>query len=189
MRSFLAIELSEAVKSALSGLQRNFRSCGADIRWVNPDNIHLTLKFLGEITEETVRDIVKLMTLICSRNNSFQLDIKGINVFPGLKSPRVLWVGVEDLDSLNTLQQEIEEGTTSLGFKRENRKFKPHLTLGRFRSSKEKESIIKACSLRKEDVLGSVDVKSVSLMKSELNSSGARHSIIAELPLAGKHAG
>ena len=100
----------------------------------------------------------------------------------------MLWVGIEEPDSLNTLQQEIEEGTTFLGFKRENRKFKPHLTLGRFRASKGNDNIIKACSLHKEDVLGTVNVKSVSLMKSELNSSGARHSIITELPLAGKHA-
>lgn len=179
MRSFIAIKLPETAKSALAGLQQELKKCGADIRWVKPENIHLTLKFLGNIGDEIVDNILKIIETICRRFRSFDLEIKGTGAFPSLRSPRVLWVGVNSNADVAALQNEIEAGMSSLGFARENRKFTPHLTLGRFRSSQGKGPLLEKIELFKDRKYGLIDVGSVALMRSDLSPSGARHSVIA----------
>ena len=181
MRSFIAIELSEAAKSALAGLQQELKKCGADIRWVKAENIHLTLKFLGNIEDEIVDDVLRIIEGICKKLRVFDLDIKGTGAFPNLRSPRVLWVGVNSNADIAALQNEIEAGMSSLGFARENRKFTPHLTLGRFRSSQCKGPLLKKVELFKNRKYGLINVRAVALMRSDLSPSGARHSVIAEI--------
>jgi len=183
VRSFIAIELPETVKSALAELQQEFKKCGADVRWVKPDNIHLTLKFLGNVDEENVDRIVKTIKEICNKYNVFTLKIKGIGLFPNIRAPRVLWVGISGDSVLTGLQREIEDGMTEMGFEREQRAFRAHLTLGRFRSSAGKEGILDAIKLHEDASLGTMDVGSVSLMKSDLSPAGARYTKIVEVPL------
>ncbi|MEK6528281.1 MAG: RNA 2',3'-cyclic phosphodiesterase [Nitrospirota bacterium] len=183
MRCFIAIELPDSVKSCLTRLQDELKKCKADIRWVNPGNVHLTLKFLGNIKEEMLQTISNGMKKVCSSSNPFNLEIKGIGMFPNAKSPRVLWLGVENNSFIMSLQTGIEKEMEKAGFKQEERKFKAHLTIGRFRSSSGKEDIFKAVSTHEKDSLGIINVNSMSLMKSELNPDGARHTRIAEIPL------
>ncbi len=181
MRCFIAIELPEAVKSALSGIEEELKKTKADVRWVKPDNIHLTLKFLGSIEDEKTERIIKTMETICSSHNLFTLEIKGMGAFPSLKSPRVVWVGIEGNDTLRSLQEEIDKGMESIGFERENRAFTAHLTLGRFRSSSGKEELLKMTKLHEKDAFGLINVHSLSLMRSDLHPEGARYSRIAEI--------
>ncbi|GBD97412.1 2',5' RNA ligase family [bacterium BMS3Abin06] len=181
MRSFIAIELSETAKSALAELQQELKKCGADIRWVKPENIHLTLKFLGNIENEIVDDVLKIIESRCKKFRAFDLEIKGTGTFPNLRSPSVLWVGVNSNADIAALQNEIEAGMTSLGFERENRKYTPHLTLGRFRSSQGKGPLLEKIELFKNRKYGLINVGAVALMRSDLSPSGARHSVIAEI--------
>lgn len=183
VRSFIAIELPKTVKSALAELQIEFKKCGTDVRWVKPDNIHLTLKFLGSIDEKNVDNIVEIIKEICNRYNMFTLEVKGIGVFPNIRSPRVLWVSINGNSVLAELQREIEDGMASLGFESESRRFTPHLTLGRFRSSIGKEGFLEAIKLHGKDSFGSINVKYISLMRSDLNPAGAQHTKITEVPL------
>ena len=183
MRSFIAIELSETVKSTLAELQQEFKKCGADVRWVNPDNVHLTLKFLGNIEEKSAEETLKLMEKTCSRYNPFNIELKGLGTFPNSKSPRVLWVGISGNSVLAELQRDIEDGMASLGFASENRKFTPHLTLGRFRSLKGKECLLEAIKLFEKNSFGLINVKSIFLMRSDLSPAGARYTKIGEVPL------
>ncbi|MBI4697762.1 MAG: RNA 2',3'-cyclic phosphodiesterase [Nitrospirae bacterium] len=134
MRSFIAIELPEAVRYALSGIEEELKKSRADVRWVKPENIHLTLKFLGDVEEKNTEKITEILKDICRRFKPFALEIKGMGVFPHPRSPRVLWTGMDISDTLENLQKEIEDAMTSLGFEREDRRFTAHLTLGRFRS-------------------------------------------------------
>lgn len=185
MRSFIAIELPETAKSALAELQQDLKKTGADIRWVKAENIHLTLKFLGNIEEEIIGRIVQVIKGACKKFESFDLEIKGIGVFPNVKSPRVIWVSVNGNITVAGIQREIEMGLSPLGFERENRKFSPHLTLGRFRSSQGKRPFMDKVELLKDSSYGMIDVRSVSLMRSDLGPAGARYTKIAEISLGG----
>lgn len=188
MRSFIAIELPETAKSALEELQREFKTCGADIRWVKPENIHLTLKFLGDIEEKTVAHITESIKGTCNKYMAFSLKLSGAGVFPNARSPRVLWVGLNGNETLTGLYREIDREMGSLGFERENRRFVPHLTLGRFRSSSGRGKLLERVEAYKESEFGFIDVNSVSLMRSDLGPAGAKYTRIAELYLAGEGA-
>ena len=183
LRSFIAIELPEEVKSALSGLQDELKESMADIRWVKPDNIHLTLKFLGNIDGKNIGNIVKQIEGACAKYQFFELEISGIGVFPNIRSPRVLWAGIQYEDAFAGLYGEIENGLASIGYDREGRRFSPHLTLGRFRSFKGKASVSERIELHKNDRLGLIVVRTISLMESELSPAGAKYSRVAEIAL------
>lgn len=185
MRSFIAIELPETITSALSSLQQELKQCGADVRWVRPEGIHLTLKFLGEVEDKDVAGIVKMIEGTCMRYRAFNLEIKGTGVFPNKKSPRVLWVSVYGNETFMELQREIEDGMASMGFEKENRRFSPHLTLGRFRSLRWKETLLDKIELNKDTKFGTMDIKSVSLMQSDLSPAGAKYTRVAEILLEG----
>ncbi len=183
LRSFIAIELPETVKSALSELQGELKKCGADVRWVKPDNIHLTLKFLGDVEENIVEGIIDSLKGTCGKHSTFSLELSGIGVFPNKKSPRVLWVGLTGSKILPIIQQEIDTGMATLGFKQEKRRFAPHLTLGRFKSSSGKKELADKMNLDMNTAFGLIEVNSVSLMRSDLGPAGAKHTTIAKIDL------
>ncbi|MEW6599834.1 MAG: RNA 2',3'-cyclic phosphodiesterase [Nitrospirota bacterium] len=183
MRSFIAIELPDTLKSALLSLQQELKKCGADVRWVRPDGIHLTLKFLGDIEDRLVERIVESLKGTCGKFRAFNCEVRGVGVFPGTRNPRVLWAGISDHDTLALLQVDIDSAMSSLGFERESRKFTAHLTLGRFRSSEGKAALLDRMENYKEQQLGLIDVNHISLMKSDLGPAGAKYTKIAEISL------
>jgi len=183
LRSFIAIELPDTVKSALLSLQQGLKTCGADVRWVRPEGVHLTLKFLGDIEEKLVDGIVESLKGTCRKFHAFNCEVRGVGVFPGIRAPRVLWAGIEDHDALKLIQQEIDSAMSSHGFEREDRKFTPHLTLGRFRSSEGKMALMNKMEQYKGHSLGLIDVNHISLMRSDLGPAGAKYTRIAEIPL------
>jgi 2'-5' RNA ligase len=185
LRSFIAIELPESVRTALSELQSELKECGADVRWVKPEGIHLTLKFLGDVKEEDVDHVVKLIEGACRKYKAFNLEIAGAGVFPNKRSPRVLWVGINGNGTFKALQSEIDDAMDSMGFEKENRKFIPHLTLGRFRSLKGMDALMERVELNRDIKLGSADVNKISLMKSDLGPAGAKYTRVAEIALKG----
>ena len=159
--------------------------CNADIRWVKPDNIHLTLKFLGEVKEDRIDGIVKGIRDVCGRYGRLRLEVCGLGVFPNRRSPRVLWVDVTGDGMLAGLQRDIEKAMALEGFKKEKRGYTPHLTMGRFRSLREKDHLFERIDQLSDNSLGFMDVKSVALMRSDLGPAGAEYTRIAELPLSG----
>lgn len=183
MRTFVAIELPESIQSVLSDIQRELKRTDADVRWVRPENIHLTLKFLGTIKENMVRDITDVLQKASGNFRTFALTVSGVGVFPNMRSPRVVWVGTDQSDKLIDLQRDIEEGLASLGFEREKRKFAAHLTLGRFKSAHGKRTFVDTLETYRERGFGSFHVGSVSLMKSDLSPAGAKYTRIAEVRL------
>lgn len=183
MRCFIAIELSHEIKSALRSIQDEFKKCGADVRWVHPDSIHLTLKFMESVNDKDTPKIISLMTDACKKYQAFTLALKGIGIFPNINSPKVLWVGAEGNGILNGIQKDIEHDMEKIGFERENRKFTAHFTLGRFRSLTGKATILEQIKLHENDSFGTIDVRSLSLIKSELHPSGSRYTKLAEVVL------
>ncbi|HRT71571.1 MAG TPA: RNA 2',3'-cyclic phosphodiesterase, partial [Syntrophales bacterium] len=142
VRSFLAIDLPEEVKAGLGRISESLKRRVGGVRWTKPEGIHLTLKFFGDISGEEIARISMVAGSAAGVTAPFQLTVEGLGVFPGLKRPRVLWVGVGGrLDILARLQGGIESALEAQGFKKEGRGFKPHLTLGRFRSPGEVSGI------------------------------------------------
>jgi 2'-5' RNA ligase len=185
MRSFISIELPEEARSALARVQIAFEKCNPDMKWVKTGNIHLTLKFLGNIDDKIAEDIIRILERVCSMFPPFVLTMQEVGMFPNVRSPRVLWVGLDGSDTIAVMQKEVEDGVETLGFKSEKRKFTPHLTLGRFRSLTGKDCLRKVMEEHVNDRIGTFQVLSIALMRSDLHPGGARYTKIIEVPLSG----
>ncbi len=142
MRTFIAIELSEEIRGTLSQIQSHLKYSGADVKWGEKDNIHLTLKFLGEVSEEKAEKIKSILDEIGSQTKPFEINLKDIGAFPKIDYPRVIWVGLDKGAKESTeLAQKIDDALSKIGFQKETRPFAAHLTIGRMRSSKNKEAL------------------------------------------------
>lgn len=142
MRAFIAIELSEEIRDALAQIQSHLKYSGADVKWVEKDNIHLTLKFLGEITEEKCEKIKSILDTIGKSAKPFEISIKDIGAFPKIDYPRVIWVGLDKgVKESTEIAGKIDEELSKIGFEKDSRPFTAHLTIGRVRSSKNKDAL------------------------------------------------
>ena len=141
LRTFIAVELPSSLQSKLGQLQENLRKSNADVSWVKTENIHITLKFLGNVTTEKIEEIKKALGKIASSVSSFSLKSKDIGVFPKPSFPRVVWVGIENQERLKELALMVEDELSKIGFPKEQREFTAHLTIGRVRSPKNKERL------------------------------------------------
>ncbi len=134
VRSFLAINLSHDARAAIGNAVRNWRYLGRSVRWVKESNIHLTIKFLGDIPSSQVKDVSSAVKQLCSDLEPFTLELDRPGVFPDLRRPRVLWIGLKGpADSLAGVQNLVEETLFLQGFPKEKRLFIPHITVGRIK--------------------------------------------------------
>ena len=191
IRAFLAVSLDDPVKSALADIVSQVRGRGATgVALARPDSIHLTLKFLGDISTAQVDAVERVVAVAVSGFPELSLTLGSAGVFPSCRSPRVLWVGLEgDLDGLAGLQRSVEQATAALGFARERRRFSPHLTIGRVRSGARPEqtrTAIEGLFAAKVQAAVRLDVRSVDLVRSILLPSGAIYERLAQFPLAGQ---
>jgi 2'-5' RNA ligase len=183
VRSFIAIELPRNIRKELEQIQYKIKQGGyTGIKWVNPEGIHVTLKFLGNISSEQIIEISKVLEEATQEMSLFHLEIASLGAFPNLRQPRVLWVAINgEIAKLSRLQQRIDSLLTSCGFLKESRPFVPHLTLARLKDSispEEKRKIgvfIKSLQLEADFPF---DAKAVSLMRSQLMLTGAVYSCL-----------
>ncbi|MBI4400960.1 MAG: RNA 2',3'-cyclic phosphodiesterase [Nitrospirae bacterium] len=167
---------------------RELRSLGQDVRiqWVRPDSIHLTLKFLGDIDERLVGDIQQALTLAADAQPRFSVEVGGAGAFPDSRAPRVLWLGLSGhVEALVRLAAEVDRALTALGFPAEAKPYSPHLTLARIKErSRELGKVLSGSGvLAHAAQLGSLEVRAVALMKSDLHPSGAVYTRLVEIPL------
>jgi len=155
MRTFIAIELPKEIKDSLAKLQNQLNESGADVKWVEPQNLHLTLKFLGERDEKKVKQIAQVIEKIAQGKGSFQARIASLGAFPGIKSPRVIWVGINQGDSeTKEIAKELEEEIAKTGIPKEDRPFSSHITIGRIRSSLNRERLVQGLQELADDLAG-----------------------------------
>jgi len=175
MRSFIAIPLNRRTHSELLQLQDKLRKSHADIKWVKPENIHLTLKFLGDIDESQATQIKTTLTEVSKRHNPFSMHLSSLGTFPKLSSPRVVWVGIDEgQQECKTLQKSVEDALEKLGFEKENRKFTAHLTLGRVRSDKNKSQFINLLEENRDfSSKTRITVERIILFQSTLSKEGS----------------
>ena len=173
IRAFIAIEVNSAIKKSLSEYIGQLKKTGADVKWVVPDNIHLTLKFLGYIEEETLPGLNKIVSDTVSNLESFNISIGNIGAFPSLKRPRVVFVCVqENENNLLKLYEKLDKGIEELGIKKESKKYVGHITLGRIRSQKNIPKLTSALNSGTECFFGLEQVNYISLMQSKLTPAG-----------------
>ncbi len=174
IRSFIAIEFPQVLRSKLESLQRELKRQEADVKWVRPEGIHLTLKFLGSISRDEIDRISNVLAGIVPRWSPFSMKIKGLGCFPSVRNPRVLWMGIQEgAGEVLSLQKAIEKASLEKNFPPEDRPFKPHLTLGRIRSPRRREALMASMETNRDIEIGSFFAQEVSLFQSELKPSGA----------------
>lgn len=186
LRTFIAVELDEEIRKGLSGLITRLKTTEADVKWVTPENIHVTLKFLGYIDDTQVVSVSKLICNATASINSFAIDIKQLGAFPNTKRPRVIFVVAHEKgDNLATIYSRLNESLTELGIEREGREFTPHLTIGRVKSVKNLKALIDVMDTLKESSFGQQMVRSIVLMQSDLKPAGPIYKKLEEFKLGG----
>ena len=188
MRVFIAIDIDEITKQDLADLQAELQGKvdikRGDVKWVKPDNIHLTLKFLGEAKDAQVVDICNIAKEVASRHEKFDIDFEKVGHFGG-KSARVLWIGAgENCEKLLKLQQDLEEMLAEVGWAKENRKYSGHLTLCRVRNSRASVKLAGLTEEYKDFKLGTLAAEAVTVYQSELTSSGPNYTVLGNYGLA-----
>lgn len=192
IRTFIAIELSQDLKDSLRHLQARLTRQVPErsVRWMRPESIHLTLKFLGDVPAARIARISQAVEVACHGFTRFAFELVGLGCFPNPRRPRVVWVGVyEPTGTLARLQQAVEGELVNLDFKREDRAFRPHLTVGRVQrkaSRSDQQRLGEVIAGRKEGSLGSMTVTSVNVMRSDLRPTGAVYTALAQMPLPGE---
>lgn len=173
IRTFIAIELNEETHSELSSLLSALKESDADVKWVAPEVIHLTLKFLGYIDDVKIKEVQKILDEIIKNFKPFVLSLKGIGAFPKLDYPRVVWVGVDaGKNETSQLAKELEDRLEKIGIPKEDREFHPHITLGRVKSSKNKDKLKSIIETTKFEPRSKINVDHLTLFKSQLTTQG-----------------
>lgn len=173
MRSFIAIDLNDIIKNNLTRLINELKPVSKGIKWVNKENLHLTLKFLGEINEIQAETVGQVLENLSRKYRSFPLSFRGTGSFPpGQKWMRVIWVGVEAAPELFELQKELEDELEKKGFPKEERAFSPHLTLGRAKVPESQERLKKELEKFTGREFGQMLVKEIILFQSILKPEG-----------------
>jgi 2'-5' RNA ligase len=188
IRAFIAIKLSPEIHQGLKDLNLLLkqRLPDAPVRWVQVNNIHLTLKFLGDVSTANLETLTKLLQSEALNYPTFEISVGELGAFPSAHRPRVVWVGVQAPAELNNLQQGIEQKMARLGYKSEDRPFSPHLTLGRVSRNAGTQDFVRmeaALTTTKVSYIGAMLVNAVHLFKSDLQSSGPIYTELLEAPL------
>ena len=184
IRAFIAVELPATVISLLAKVQQDLKSSGLRAKWVRPENIHLTLKFLGNINAGDIHKIGSAMSDAAADFAPATLAVGGIGVFPGLKRPRVIWVGLGgQIQLLIDLQRKLEDNLAAIGYPKEKRPFKGHLTLGRIKKAVN-ANVMRQIMREFADVGGDeFAAVRIILFKSDLKPSGPIYSQLQQVTL------
>lgn len=187
MRTFIAIELPVEIKTRLCKLQEQLKTSQADVKWVEPGNIHLTLKFLGEIDGEKMEKVTSILEDIAKGKSPFKIRIYTLGAFPKVNLPRVIWVGIDKGDNeVKEITRELEERIAKLGIPGEDRPFSSHITIGRTKSTLNRERLVEDLKTAQQG-FGQENlefsVTKITLFKSTLTPEGPIYETLKEANL------
>ncbi len=172
IRTFIALDLPEALLERLAQLQRDLRNKADGVRWVRPERIHLTLKFIGSTSEQQAEGVCSALSRLSAGASAFPVQCCGIGAFPNDRNPKVIWAGLRPDASLAVFQEAIERELELLGIAREKRPFSPHLTLGRVKDTRKRKQISGVLERYANGDLGSHVFSRVVYYKSDLQPAG-----------------
>lgn len=183
IRTFIAVDIAST--PAMLEFSEAIRKTGADVKLVEPQNIHITLKFLGDTDEQLLPDIEEIIRDSVVGIQPFSISLQGTGVFPNRDYLKVIWVGLIAGEQMETIGGRIEEGCAGLGFKKERRAFSPHLTVGRVRTVRNKQQLLNVIDKYKETMFATEEVRAVTLKRSVLSPSGPTYTTLISVPLEG----
>jgi len=183
IRTFICIEIPAQIKSRIGTLQEALKEIDAQVSWVKPGNIHLTLKFLGAVEETRIERVSEAATRAARAAGPMEITIAGAGCFPSARSPRVLWIGLREIpDDLKRLYEAIEDEMAGCGFARERRKFGPHLTIGRLRSQHNARLLSERLLLTGFGP-EPFEAREITVMRSDLKPTGSIYTPLGVAPL------
>lgn len=180
-RGFIAVEIDAFPK--LLEFEREIRGTGANIKLVEPENVHITLKFLGDTNEDLIEEIDGIINDAVQNIEPFNIKLEGAGVFPNQNYIKVIWLGIKRGEQLENIAQKIDEQLHKIGFKKEKRKFSAHLTIARVRSAKNKEKLLQIIEKYKDSEFAEINVDSIKLKKSELTPEGPIYTNLKDMRL------
>ncbi len=184
MRAFIGMALPQEVRESLGALQRELAKTGGDVKWVEPKNLHLTLKFLGEMSEEQCQTLEQILKTVAQHHAACSLSLGALGAFPTLNAPRVIWVDVvEGKQAVEELAQAIEQASRTVGLIGEARPFAAHITLGRVRSPRGHEALVNALRFISWQPPSAWRADRISLYQSRLGSGGPTYTVLTDVPL------
>lgn len=183
-RIFVAVPIDPALHEAVRTLERRIEAAGARLRWVRPENLHFTVRFLGPI-EETELEQVRQAARRCAEMEQFRITLGGVGAFPSPRRPQVIWLGVrEGAGEMGELAARLDGALAAVGFAREDGVFTPHLTLARVKEAGSKEGLSRLLRSFQEEEVGEQAVTSLLVMESLLRPQGAVYTQVEEVRLA-----
>jgi 2'-5' RNA ligase len=181
MRTFIAVAVDKRTRDRVADLQETLAESGADVKWVEEKNLHLTLLFLGEVDERSVPDVCRAVASVAAEREPFEMTVGSVGGFPNAHRPKTLWVGVDEgKEELIALHDELELPLLELGcYRREARKYTPHLTLGRVKRDEDAEALAGPLAKHGEWEGGRTLVNEVLVMSSELRYEGPEYTVMS----------
>lgn len=190
IRTFIALEMPSEVRSRAARLQKALAQSGAAVRWVAQENIHLTLKFLGEIEDVQIPAVCHAVQQVAAATESFELEVSRVGAFPSADRPRTLWVGIDGgAEELVTMHGELDAALAKLGHRPDERRFSPHVTIGRLRNSRDARRLATALAQKMDWQGATVQVDEIVVMASELTPRGPHYTVMGRGPMRPAAAG
>lgn len=186
VRTFIAVELGLDIRAKATRLIAKLQTTDADVRWVEPDKLHWTLKFLGDVPRNDIPEICTVVQRAAAGMAPFDLESRGVGAFPDIHQPRTIWMGVgHGHDAMVNLQQCVDESLESIGYRREARRFRPHLTLGRVRGARGAADLAEQLQALPDYPGGAMSVEEVIVFSSTLERHGPTYDPLATAELRG----
>jgi 2'-5' RNA ligase len=185
LRTFIGVALDKAIRARTVALQESLARTGTEVKWVEPENLHVTLLFLGEVDEREVPRVCRMVADSVGPQPPFLMSVETAGCFPNPRRPRVLWVGVgEGTQPLCAIHDALEIPLQELGYRREERRYTPHITLGRVKSDRPTDSLTAALAKHAGWKGGEMTVREVHVLSSELTPQGPHYTVLSRAPLA-----
>jgi len=191
MRPCIAVDLGKVVRDRCIALQETLARAGTDVKWVEEQNLHLTLLFLGEVVDRDTPALCRAVADCCAQHPPFTLSVETVGCFPNPRRPRVVWAGVgAGHADLCALHDDLESPLLELGcYRREERQYTPHITLGRAQGERPREKIVPALGRQAAWSAGETDVREVCVLSSELRSGGPTYTLLSRARLTSSESG
>jgi len=187
IRSFLAFELPDDIKTVVTRVSGEIRKSSLDVRWVRPEFIHLTVVFMGDIESEQIAPMGASLGVVCSQHSPFTISLKPMGCFPNIRNPRVIWLGIDgDLERMSRFRDDLQHALSPFGIKEEERAFRPHLTLGRFRMLGKRQTELEQLLAKYKELSSPAhSLSELVLFRSDLKPGGAVYTKMWSWPLSG----
>jgi 2'-5' RNA ligase len=190
LRTFVAVLIPSELKAKIAAVQEDLRRAAPDVKWVKPESFHITMEFLGDTDSRLVDDIREALKRVCAEVEPFDVEFAGVGAFPNARRPRVVWAGVKaGTQELAKLAGKVADALLPLGFQKEDKPFRAHITIGRVKDERKVSMLTPALENTETGALGRFQAASIALMQSDLRREGPIYSVLAEVPFGGAEEG